>query len=126
MTGQAPPPPSYPPTAGAPTTWWAPAPPPPPAPEPEPEPEPSGRDWTWLRPTAIATGAAAAPAWLHVMHIAGDRYGVALAAVTAAAVADHRRRTWLTRAILTAIAAGSMLCLPAVADTLTYLTGAHS
>ena len=84
-------------------------------------------DLTWTRPayngTALATGVIASPLWTRVLHIAGDQYGVALAAVTLAAWLDHHRRTWPTRALLFTVAVGSLACWPAVADTLTYLTG---
>jgi hypothetical protein len=79
-----------------------------------------------LRPSAIAAGALASTTAARVLHVAGDEYGVALALAALAWWLDHRLHWWLTRAILTAIAAGSVLCLPAVADLTTYLTGAHS
>ena len=80
-------------------------------------------DLTWLRPTGVATGVITAPAVTRALHIAGDQYGVALAAITLAAWLDHHRHTWLTRALLTATVGGAVLCWPALADFIAYLTG---
>lgn len=84
-------------------------------------------DFSWTRPAfnlpALAAGTVLSPAWLTCLHIAGDEYGVALAALLAAAWLDHRRHTWATRVLVFAIAVGSIATWPVVAGTIHYLTG---
>lgn len=76
--------------------------------------------------TAAAAGALAAPLWSQALHIAGDQYGVALAALAVAAWVDHRADRWTTRAALFAVSFGGLLDLPALAQAVYWLTGVRA
>lgn len=140
-----PPPPSYPPSVGMPTTWWssddAAAPLPEPAwveqPEPvivyvqHPEPEPGPGTLALMvrhmhiaynAPT-LAVGCLIGPCWHQLIQLLSDNWIFAGTAVAGAILLDLLKGRWWSRIFVWTTVVGALLDLPVLDQMLRILTG---
>ncbi|MFC1434282.1 hypothetical protein ACEZDB_26945 [Streptacidiphilus sp. N1-3] len=76
--------------------------------------------------TAASAGAILLPWTLRVLHVAGDQYGVGLALLCTAVVADRRLHHWVTRTLVCTVVLANVADHHALMQSLSYFLGATS